>query len=107
MPTPVHAIAAPNPHLQIPRAPDHSRRRRVPHLASAAGPPRAEPLPAGLEHPIHKTPAPDRHPIPDYAYDCHTPQGRKMGKTKAEFFKAEQEALNPFIPGLFDDLIDS
>ncbi|MFO0203985.1 MAG: hypothetical protein ACK528_12750, partial [Alphaproteobacteria bacterium] len=46
-------------------------------------------------------------PIPDYAYDCHTPQGRKMGKTKAEFFKAEQEALNPFIPGLFDNLIDS
>ena len=46
-------------------------------------------------------------PIPDYAYDCHTPQGRKMGKTKAEFFKAEHEALNPFIPGLFDNLIDS
>lgn len=49
----------------------------------------------------------DYVPIPDYAYDCHTPQGRAMGKTKAEFFKAEQEALNPFIPGLFDNLIDS
>ena len=24
-----------------------------------------------------------------------------------EFFKAEQEALSPFIPGLFDGLIDS
>jgi replication-associated recombination protein RarA len=46
-------------------------------------------------------------PIPDYAYDCHTPQGRKMGKTKAEFFRQEQDALNPFIPGLFDNLIDS
>jgi len=49
-------------------------------------------------------------PIPDYAYDCHTPQGRKMGKvgkTKADFFKAEQEAFSPFIPGLFDNLIDS
>ncbi|MCF7675097.1 MAG: ParB N-terminal domain-containing protein [Akkermansiaceae bacterium] len=46
-------------------------------------------------------------PIPDYAYDCHTPQGRRMGKTKAEFFRAEQDALTPFIPGLFDDLIDS
>jgi hypothetical protein len=46
-------------------------------------------------------------PIPDYAYDCHTPQGRRMGKTKAEFFRAEQDALNPFLPGLFDDLIDS
>ena len=46
-------------------------------------------------------------PIPDYAYDCHTPQGRKMGKTKQEFFKSEQAALDPFIPGLFDDLIDT
>ena len=46
-------------------------------------------------------------PIPDYAYDCHTPQGKKAGKTKADFFKAEQEALSPFFPGLFDDLIDS
>ena len=46
-------------------------------------------------------------PIPDYAYDCHTPQGRAMGKTKAEFFKQEQEALSPFIPGLFDDIINS
>lgn len=46
-------------------------------------------------------------PIPGYAYDCHTPQGRKAGKTKAEFFRQEQDALNPFIPGLFDDLIDS
>jgi hypothetical protein len=46
-------------------------------------------------------------PIPDYAYDCHTPQGRRMGKTKAEFFRQEQDALAPFIPGLFDNLIDS
>lgn len=46
-------------------------------------------------------------PIPDYAYDCHTPQGRKMGKTKAEFFRSERNALSPFIPGLFDDLIDT
>ena len=46
-------------------------------------------------------------PIPDYAYDCHTPQGRKMGRTKADFFKAEQDALQPRLPGLFDDLIDS
>ena len=30
-------------------------------------------------------------PIPDYAYDCHTPRGRAMGKTKADFFKQEQE----------------
>ena len=46
-------------------------------------------------------------PIPDYAYDCHTPQGRAMGRTKRDFFKAEQDALQPRLPGLFDDLIDS
>ena len=46
-------------------------------------------------------------PIPDYAYDCHTPHGRRMGKTKAEFFRQEQDALNPLLPGLFDNLIDS
>jgi len=46
-------------------------------------------------------------PIPDYAYDCHTPQGRTMGRTKRDFFKAEQDALQPRLPGLFDDLIDS
>ncbi len=33
--------------------------------------------------------------IPAYAYDCHTREGRKRGKTKADFFKAEQEALEP------------
>jgi replication-associated recombination protein RarA len=46
-------------------------------------------------------------PIPDYAYDCHTRRGRMMGQTKADFFKAEQDALQPRLPGLFDDLIDS
>jgi replication-associated recombination protein RarA len=48
----------------------------------------------------------DYVPIPDYAYDCHTAKGKKMGRTKADFFKAEQKALEPFQPGLFDDLID-
>ena len=46
-------------------------------------------------------------PIPGYAYDCHTPEGRRRGATKADFFKAEQDALQPRLPGLFDDLIDS
>jgi hypothetical protein len=45
--------------------------------------------------------------IPDYAYDCHTRGGKKRGKTKADFFKAEQAALEPFQPGLFDHLIES
>ena len=47
-----------------------------------------------------------RETIPDYAFDCHTQKGRKMGKTKAEFFRDEQAALEPFQPGLFDDLIE-
>lgn len=49
----------------------------------------------------------DYVPIPDYAYDCHTREGKKRGKTKADFFKAEQKALEPFQPGLFDGLIDA
>ena len=47
-----------------------------------------------------------REKIPDYAFDCHTQKGRKMGKSKAEFFRDEQAALEPFQPGLFDDLIE-
>ena len=43
--------------------------------------------------------------IPNYAYDCHTRRGKNMGKTKAEFFKEELEALKPRQLGLFDDLI--
>jgi hypothetical protein len=46
-----------------------------------------------------------REKIPDYAFDCHTQKGRKMGKTKAEFFRDEQAALEPFQPRLFDNLI--
>ena len=29
------------------------------------------------------------------------------GMPDAEFFRQEQDALHPFIPGLFDNLIDS
>lgn len=44
-------------------------------------------------------------PIPKYAFDCHTYVGKKMGKTKEEFFKEEFQGLTPREPGLFDDLI--
>lgn len=43
--------------------------------------------------------------IPEYAYDVHTKRGKIMGRTKAEFFKEEYEALQPRQIGLFDDLI--
>ena len=48
----------------------------------------------------------DTIPIPDYAFDVHTRRGRAKGKTKAEFFREEQAALQPRVRGLFDDLVD-
>ena len=50
--------------------------------------------------------APKYAPIPDYAYDCHTRRGKREGATKAQFFRAEHAALQPFQPGLFDHLVD-
>lgn len=44
------------------------------------------------------------HPQSDYAFDCHT--RKASGATKAQFFSAEHAALQPFQPGLFDDLVD-
>jgi replication-associated recombination protein RarA len=43
--------------------------------------------------------------VPEYAYDVHTMQGKRNGKTKEEFFKDEQEALNNKQIGIFDYLI--
>lgn len=42
--------------------------------------------------------------IPEYVFDCHTLKGKKRGKTKAEFFKVEDEALVNKQPSLFDGL---
>lgn len=49
----------------------------------------------------------DYLPIPDYAFDVHTKKGKKMGKTKKEFFLEEQKALLPLQRGLFDDYPDT
>lgn len=43
--------------------------------------------------------------IPEYTYDVHTRRGKAAGKTKADFFQAELEALRPREKGLFDDLV--
>lgn len=43
--------------------------------------------------------------IPGYAHDCHTRQGKAAGKTKEQFFHDEHIALEPRVPGLFDDLV--
>lgn len=40
--------------------------------------------------------------IPEYAYDVHTKEGRKRGKTKRDFFIDEYKALQPKQVGLFD-----
>jgi replication-associated recombination protein RarA len=44
--------------------------------------------------------------IPLYAFDCHTAKGKRMGKTKAEFFREEMESLNPRELGLFDSFVE-
>ena len=51
--------------------------------------------------------AADHEPLPDYAFDCHTLKGKRNGRTKDDFFREEQRALEPFQPGLFDDLAGS
>jgi replication-associated recombination protein RarA len=45
-------------------------------------------------------------PIPDYALDVHTRQGKRDGKTKAMFFREEEAALNPKQESLFDDAME-
>ena len=42
--------------------------------------------------------------VPDYAYDCHTLKGKKMGKRKGDFFKQEEEALSNRQPSLFEGI---
>ncbi len=43
--------------------------------------------------------APGYVPIPDYAYDCHTITGKRMGKTKADFFR-EGRGAEPVHSGI-------
>ena len=37
--------------------------------------------------------------------NARTRKGKKKGRTKAEFFREEYEALQPRVPGLFDDIV--
>jgi replication-associated recombination protein RarA len=48
-----------------------------------------------------------RAAIPDYAFDCHTREGKRRGKTRADFFLDEHDALQPRMPGLFDDDLEA
>ena len=44
-------------------------------------------------------------PVPEYTFDVHTKKGKAKGRTKADFFRDELEALKPREKGLFDDLV--
>lgn len=48
----------------------------------------------------------ERPEIPEYVYDVHTLKGKRMGKTKQDFFKEEEEALKYRQPSLFDFKFD-
>ena len=39
--------------------------------------------------------------MPGYAYDCHTLEGKRRGKTVADFIVEEQKDLKPYQPGMF------
>ena len=43
--------------------------------------------------------------IPDYVYDCHTLKGKKMGKTKQDFFIEEEKGLVNKQCSIFDYLV--
>lgn len=45
--------------------------------------------------------------VPEYTYDVHTRTGKARGKTKADFFQEELNALKPREKGLFDDLVEN
>ena len=47
----------------------------------------------------------ERLEIPDYTFDVHTLKGKKMGKTKEDFFVEENKSLNNKMPSLFDGII--
>lgn len=44
--------------------------------------------------------------IPEYAYDCHTATGKRMGMTKEQFMKDELNSLKPRQKGLFDNVVE-
>lgn len=41
--------------------------------------------------------------MPSYAYDCHTLEGKRRGKTVADFIVDEQKSLKPKQEGMYDE----
>jgi len=44
--------------------------------------------------------------MPEYVFDVHTAHGKRMGKTKEQFFKDEESALSNRQVSLFDNLLE-
>lgn len=44
--------------------------------------------------------------MPEYVYDCHTLKGKRMGKTKDDFFREEEAALANKQMSIFDGVLD-
>ncbi len=51
---------------------------------------------------VEKLKSVDRFDVPGYVNDVHTYKGRRMGKTQMDFFREENEALEPHQMSLFD-----
>lgn len=47
----------------------------------------------------------NREQVPEYVFDCHTMEGKRRGKTRAQFFKEEDEALKPKQMSMYDLLV--
>lgn len=41
--------------------------------------------------------------LPEYTYDCHTRLGKMKGLTSDDFLITEQNSLNPYVRGLYDN----
>ena len=53
-------------------------------------------------HEVERLKAVSQFDVPDYVFDVHTRRGRRNGATQMDFFKEENEALEPRQMNLFD-----
>lgn len=55
-----------------------------------------------IENYLEEVRAEGKMDVPEYVYDCHTWKGKKNGRTKSDFFREEQRALENQEKSLFD-----
>ena len=53
-------------------------------------------------HEVERLKAVSQFDVPDYVFDVHTRRGRRNGATQMDFFREENEALEPRQMNLFD-----